>query len=253
MGGTILIVILVLILLIIGSLYLGYYLVKKRMSNFTNSVFGTNDIGKIQDIMTDELANKPKSVGGMTNLLLPQINKDFPDFNYDEMKVRSQNILTAYLGAIDKNDPALVREAGSDIEWQVKSYLQGLSSAGKTEHISEPTIHKTEITSYNKSAGRCVITLQSAVGYYHYITDSSGNIIEGTDQHLYQTRYKISLFYVQDEDLVKQSLGNALGLHCPNCGAPIKSLGSKSCEYCGSFITEINLHAWTFEDIKEIH
>ena len=28
-------------------------------------------------------------------------------------------------------------------------------------------------------------------------------------------------------------IGSAVGTTCPNCGAPVRSLGAKKCEYCG--------------------
>ena len=41
------------------------------------------------------------------------------------------------------------------------------------------------------------------------------------------------------------------GRPCPNCGAPIKNLGAKSCEYCGSAVEVINSRVWSLEHIKE--
>ena len=38
---------------------------------------------------------------------------------------------------------------------------------------------------------------------------------------------------------------------CPNCGAPVTNLGAKFCEYCGAGIVELNVHAWSFENIEE--
>ena len=38
---------------------------------------------------------------------------------------------------------------------------------------------------------------------------------------------------------------------CPNCGAPIKNLGAKFCEYCGSAVEVINSRVWSLEHIKE--
>ena len=38
---------------------------------------------------------------------------------------------------------------------------------------------------------------------------------------------------------------------CPNCGAPVTNLGAKFCEYCGAGIIELNVHAWSFENIEE--
>ena len=38
---------------------------------------------------------------------------------------------------------------------------------------------------------------------------------------------------------------------CPDCGAPIKNLGAKFCEYCGSAVEVINSRVWSLEHIKE--
>ena len=33
--------------------------------------------------------------------------------------------------------------------------------------------------------------------------------------------------------------------------APITNLGAKFCEYCGAGVMELNVHAWSFENIEE--
>ncbi|MCD8025431.1 MAG: zinc-ribbon domain-containing protein, partial [Clostridiales bacterium] len=45
--------------------------------------------------------------------------------------------------------------------------------------------------------------------------------------------------------------GESVGVNCPNCGAPIKNLGKKFCEYCGTAVTEVNIRAWKFDSITE--
>jgi endogenous inhibitor of DNA gyrase (YacG/DUF329 family) len=45
--------------------------------------------------------------------------------------------------------------------------------------------------------------------------------------------------------------GSAMGVNCPNCGAPVKNLGQKFCEYCGTGITEVNIRSWKFDSIRE--
>jgi len=68
----------------------------------------------------------------------------------------------------------------------------------------------------------------------------------------FQAKYNIDLIYIQDRNLVNNELDQALGLNCPNCGAPISSLGAKVCEYCGTPVIEINIHVWSFSDIEEV-
>lgn len=36
-------------------------------------------------------------------------------------------------------------------------------------------------------------------------------------------------------------IGSAVGTTCPNCGAPVRSLGAKKCEYCGSYVEPVNI------------
>ena len=40
-----------------------------------------------------------------------------------------------------------------------------------------------------------------------------------------------------------------LGIHCPNCGSPITSLGQKNCSYCGQLILEFIGRVFTCNDI----
>ena len=68
---------------------------------------------------------------------------------------------------------------------------------------------------------------------------------------LEQSRYNTDLVYIQNRALAKDAADNAIGITCPNCGAPVTNLGAKFCEYCGAGIIELNVHAWSFENIEE--
>ena len=49
-----------------------------------------------------------------------------------------------------------------------------------------------------------------------------------------------------------QDGATAVGVTCPNCGAPVTRLGSKFCEYCGSGLREISVRVWSINKIAEI-
>ena len=95
------------------------------------------------------------------------------------------------------------------------------------------------------------IIFQSAVEYYSYVTDETGKITNGDKNLKTQTAYDISLVYIQDIDKVNEQKKDksSIGLNCPNCGAPIKNVGKKFCEYCGTGIKEINIYSWKFNRI----
>ncbi len=247
-----LILVLILVLAIIGAVYYLLYRVKRKAQEFSQAIFGTSDITKAATSLKQEYASTPKSVSAMTSLLLPKIVSDFPDFQYDEMKERAENVLTSYLRAITQRKPALLTDGTTELRQQLENHVEMLLAKGLHERYDQIHIHRTEINQYRTTAGRCIITFQTALECYHCITDSNGNVTEGSKEYKYQTKYNTDLIYIQDRNLVENELDNALGINCPNCGAPVSSLGAKVCEYCGSAIIELNIHAWNFSNIEEL-
>lgn len=225
------IIILVLILVIILAVYILIFLAKKKAKEVTRDLFGTDDIRKAAQQMKQEYATTPKSVNAMTSLLLPRIVADFPDFTYDEMKNRAEDVLVSYLRAIDQNNSSLLKEGNQELQDQLSHHLQMLSDQNLTEQYDDIRIHRTEISQYRKN--------------------TEGAITEGSTEYTYQTRFNTDLIYIQNREIVEKESDRALGINCPNCGAPISSLGAKFCEYCGTAIVELNIHAWSFSHIEE--
>lgn len=248
------IIILILVLAIIISIWCGIIYIRNKVQETSRTLFGTSDITQAAKQMKREYSATPKSVSAMTSLLLPKIVSDFPDFEYNEMKDRTENVLISYLRAVDGCNPSLLQDGNTELRNQLENHIQMLTAQNVREHFDQIRIHRTEISSYRKSEGRCIITFQSALECYHYITDTadSSSIQEGSREYKYQTKYNIDLIYIQDRNLVENELDNALGVNCPNCGAPLSSLGAKFCEYCGTPVIEINIHAWSFSNVEEI-
>ena len=89
-----------------------------------------------------------------------------------------------------------------------------------------------------------------AVGMYSYLEDENGKVINGSKDTKLQTVYEVELLYVQDADKMGV-YSEALGLNCPNCGAPVRNLGMKFCEYCGTGLIEVNTRVWKFNAVNE--
>ncbi|MDD6069251.1 MAG: zinc ribbon domain-containing protein [Clostridiales bacterium] len=246
------IIILILILAIIISVICIINYIKRKTRQVSRALFGTSDITQAAKQMKQEYSTTPKSVSAMTSLALPKIVSDFPDFQYDEMKERAENVLFSYLRAVTAKNLSILTDGNTELKQQLENHIQMLSAKDLREHFDQIKIHRTEICQYRKTAGRCIITFQSALECYHYITDNSSSIKEGSKEYKYQTKYNTDLIYIQDRNLVENELDNALGVNCPNCGAPLSSLGAKVCEYCGTPVIEINIHAWSFSNIEEV-
>ncbi len=245
------IVILVLVLVIIGIGFLVYIRIRDKVREVSRLAFGTSDVVEGVKRMEAEAASTPKSVSSATNMYLPRITKDFPEFHFQEMRERAESVLVSYLRSIDSLDASLLTEGTSEFREQLAMRIQMLRQAEQRECYRQIKVHRTEIHQYRKLKGKCSIVLQSAVEHIHYI-EKDGKVIQGYKDRMKQTKYNVELIYIQDRDLVEHTQDTGLGLTCPNCGAPLPSLGAKICAYCDSPVIAINIHTWNFSDVTEL-
>lgn len=223
--------------------------VRRKIRNASRQLFGTDSFIEGYQKQEKELALTPKSVSGMTRLLEPQIQRDFPEFNWKEFRNLAEEKLKQAFLAISANNIALLKDPSDNMKNEVENIINANRNEGVKEVFQDIDIHQTEIAKYEKSNGRCIVTLQSAVGYFHY-REKDGNVIEGRKDLKTQTKYNVELMYIQDAS--KANVEGVVGLTCPNCGAPITSLGAKYCEYCGSGVQELNLSVWSLHHYYEV-
>lgn len=245
------IIILVLALMVIGGIAYGVYRLKHAVQSFSKAAFGTESLKKGLEQVEQEYASTPKSVSAMTSLYLPKIKRDFPEFQYDEMKVRAENVLTSYLMAVSAGNPGLLKEGSRELKDKLEMHITQLKGRGEKEQFESIKLHRTEISDYKKRNGRCVITFQSSLQYKYSLREEGGKLKEGNPQILTQEKYNTELVYIQDRNLIEDERDLSLGMNCPNCGAPVSGLGSKVCEYCGTPVIELNIYAWTFHNVSK--
>lgn len=241
--------VLAVIAVLLGGGYAGYRTGKKKIEQFFLKMFGTKSLAEGWNKQADELASTPKSVSGMTKVFEPQIQKDFPDFNFVQFRNKAENVLVSALMAINEEDIALLKDAGEEVRKQVENRIEMNRTEGIKEVYEQICIHRTEISNYEKKQGKCMITFQSAAEHLH-CKRKDGKVISGEENRLEQTKYNVEVMYIQDEKLAK--IDNAVGTVCPHCGAPVTNLGEMHCEYCGLGIIPIQLKVWTFHRFYEV-
>lgn len=247
--GTIIVLVLLLVLAGIG--YYAYRTIRNKIREFSRTAFGTDSLKEGFDKVEAEYAVTPKSVSAATSLYLPRIMKDFPDFHYDEMRNRAENVLISYLQSINSDNLSMLVEGTSELKNQLEMELEMQRSREERVHFEKIKVHQTEIYQYRYQKGRRSIVFQSAVEYYHYRTQG-GNVTAGSQNTKEQSKYNVECIYIQDRDFVENVDDAALGVNCPNCGAPLSGLGAKVCAYCGTPVMELNIRSWNFSDVKEV-
>lgn len=229
------------------AVVIGVCVVRIKLRGFSRQVFGTDSIVEGLNRQADLAAETPKSVSGMTRLFEPQIQRDFQDFSWEEFKHRAENQLVSALLAVSRENTGGLSDVSTEIRQQIENQIADNQAAGIVENFREIRIHQTEIADYRKERGTCVITIQSAVEYYHDKV-KKGQTGEGKAVRKTQTKYNLELLYIQDSDVA----GNAVGVRCPNCGAPIRNLGTMVCEFCCSAVTPINIKVWSLHKFYEV-
>ncbi len=249
------------VLLLSGGVF-GWLRVRKQVRLFSLAIFGTSSLREGLERQADILGETPKSVSGMTKLCLPQIESDFPEFQWAQWRQRCENLLKGYLRALESQDLSALeggegrgQEMGVSDELlrQTEFQIQEQKRKGVREAYRQVRIHQTEIARYQKEAGLCIIRLQSAVEYYYQeegAEERSGSSRQPSGPQKEQNRFNMELIYVQDISKAGDC-ATAIGATCPNCGAPVTRLGSKFCEYCGTGIIPIDIRVWKLHRIEK--
>lgn len=251
-----------------------------------DSLAGQVAAGIAKEILTDEKGNlslnldlvhtqPPRSISDMTSLYAPMIARDFPDMNIRQIISAAENKLIETLTAIGEGpvrgsadnaagpgtdsgyaafpngqDASFSLGVTQEFDVRVQRRIESLRSENKEEHFEGIRIHKTGINKYTNEAGTCVIMLQTAVEYLHYITQN-GSVASGSPEVPEQARYNLELIYIADENRLASPSATSVGINCPNCGAPVRGVGQKRCEYCGTALHTIDIRIWRMNGYSE--
>lgn len=228
-----------------------FLLIKKWLKN----IVGESGMNELSDALKNAVESEkesystPKSLAGMTNLVLPRIQKDIPDFNYNLLYSKVESDIKRILQYKSSCDELAV-ETDHDLIYlsnSLKSEISDLSSSGNYEKFEDVKVNKTVIKSYKHVNGAATIMLESSA-QYKYDTNIKGK--RSYKDINKQTRYITEYVYVYDEEEFNVGVYN-FAVNCPNCGAPVKKVGGANCDYCGTYVEPINLKNWFIASCKE--
>lgn len=240
----------VIVAVLVLVVLIGAVAIKRKLRDVSRSMFGTDSFIDGINKQKQEMSETPRSLHAMTSVYLPQIMRDFPQFDYELYKNKAKSLLRSYFTAVQtKKASALAEECSLTLKNYVQGIIEDLNSRNVKQIFSEVVIHDVQIARYIKTGATVTILFELSVGHFSYIEDNNGAVVVGDKTLKQQSVYEIGLVYVQDADKVGAAEG--VGINCPNCGAPIKNLGLKFCEYCGTSVVEVNVRAWKFDSVRE--
>ncbi len=227
------------VLVLIVFIMILYFIVTIKLKQLSRKILGTSDIksmierGKFLDEET------PKSLSSLDNLYLDQLKRDFPEMNINELKSLVESNIIECLDAIEEKDIKGLKTTNEKVKKYVLTKIKDL----KDEHIEYKNIkfHKTVISKYENKKGIATIYFGTAFEYFY---KKNQEVF-----HKKQDRIITECIYVIDSNQVDSKL-KALGLNCPNCGAPIKSLKHKKCSYCNSGVIDLVTRSFTINNIE---
>lgn len=207
-----------------------YLIVRRKAKQFLGDYFNASSFKEALEKSEIEYDETPKSLSSMDTIYLENLKRDFPDLNINEIKSDAEKVIVDVLKAIEnKNEEALI---SSD---KINSFIKSKITNDDVSY-KNIKIHKTVLNKYEKKEYVATICIASSVEY-----------ILNNKKH--QTRFKLEYIYIINA--LKVGNVKALGLNCPNCGAPVKTLGHKRCDYCGSGVIDIVKKNWLVNNIKE--
>jgi hypothetical protein len=212
--------------------------VKRKINSVSNEIFGIganaviNEIkkagnnGDLIDALNEE-ANKPKSVGGATNIYLKQINRDFPDFHNSDAETALKTFISEYLQIIYEQESSF---NNSKVD---KGLIEQFEISNNYIDVKNIKFNKIAISGYKKTDEYATVTYQCSVGF-----DINGK----REETRYEVNYTLRLL---QENIATKAL------MCSNCGATIESTSHLNCPYCDAKIIRDTIFNWIFSSIIE--
>lgn len=243
--STLLLIFIILIVIIL----IGTLTIYHKVKNFTKDL-GFNNISSLTEMIkeSDEEAKyRHKTISGMTDILIPSILKDFPNFNASAIYNKVETSLLAIFSSLSKKEVSDINEIIA-IRYNLEEQIKDMQASSIDVNISEVIFHDHALKTYKKDGDVLELEVNTSLEYYYSIS-KKGKIVEDND-YKKQTTYTTKFIYIYNEEDYIEGKNN-FTLHCPNCGAPLKNIKKHFCPYCNSGVEDINLRNWYIVDYKE--
>lgn len=236
------------LLLVVGGIY-GYYRLRRFLRDL--GFGGTRGVDWMAGFReaTSHAREAPRSLTSTEPISLPELKKDFPELNVAELKNAAARLLSDVM--IGPKEPAVASvalegrpagDAGTEavvVTAGQESQVSGERAIAEAwwqmikpdKPVSRAFVHRIAIKRYERGQSNCTLTLQAALEY-------------GGEDWRMQDRADLQYVFIRVDE------GKGISLVCGNCGAPVRSLGAKACDFCQSVLDPLNRRVWRLDRVQ---
>ena len=179
-------------------------------------------------IAADKEPPKPRSLSSLESVALPQILKDFPDFNARVFAQRVRRDAKTYYESGMEGKVLFGKDATDTFRETFADRLPENVGGGID-------VHRVSLSGYDSTGRRKLLTCQAAAGF----SDTTG----APQQRRLVLTYVAG--YADDPE------SEIVGFNCPNCGGPLPAVGARVCVYCGTAFSAPVDRGFLLFDAKE--
>ena len=188
----------------------------------------------------------PYPVPQLTAVYRPKIERDFPEMSFDRFESMARNGMIAILNAVESKKIDSVENSSQNLRTQLKVLIEDFSSRGEDIHYDNVEIHAVAIENYYSTSTSASMVFQISLQSLAFRT-KNGTVVSGSNKIPKQNLFSLTIMHNQKSDAGK---GHYFEANCPNCGAPIEDMSSRSCPYCGSGLVPVVDKIWQIDSFK---
>lgn len=180
----------------------------------------------------------PRQEPDRTAEYVTRIRQDFPDFSWEETRMRTQNAVRSALIARTSGDLSLLPpDASPELRRQVELQIADDQNGGTALGYDDITVKNTVITGYDNPPSGAVIGTKTAVRCT-VLKKENGRVFRSESKDL---AFTCCILFQEGEAFE--------ALICPGCGAALDR-EQKFCSYCGRGIAAQDRRIWKFGTVN---
>lgn len=240
---------LIIVIIIISiTIFIIYKVIRKKITKTIGHQNMKEIVNAAKNVknLKDEEYTREKNVSGMTNLLEPEILRDFPEFNKELLFSTAERQLRKLFNVLESKSLNTLQNDSESILIlpKIKEIIEDMKSTNTSVKYDDVIFHRHAIKKYSKSEGVATVETSTTLEYFYHNSNIKNNNLKK------QTRYTCEFVYIYDETKFENNQ-NVFTIRCLNCGATIRGLKNQICEYCMTKVHPINLKLWKMSSYKE--